>query len=241
MRVIVVDDEGPARRRLARMLARIDEVQVVGEAADADAARALVEQTEPDLVLLDIHMPEEDGLSLAAWPRMPAVIFVTAHDEHAVQAFELAAVDYLLKPVAQARLEQALDRVRSRGSVDPTALARALQAAIAAPPPRLTARAGSTLHVFDARQIGRLSARDKYCTFCHQGGEYLLDESLAALEHRLAAHEFVRIHRGELVNLAHVVALHGSNAGAHVELRSGDRVPVSRRMLPELRRRLGGG
>ena len=245
MRAVVVDDEAPARRRLIRMLERLERVTVVGEAGDAAEARRVIEQQRPDVVLLDIQMPEETGLQLAAWPTMPAIVFVTAYDEHAVEAFELAAIDYLLKPVAQARLDKALARVRDRGGgVDPDRLAEALRAVLPnhAEPrtPRLAARDGSTLHVFDARDIARISARDKYAVFVLDGREYVLDESLTALEGRLAAHEFVRVHRGELVNLGRVVALHGSEGAAELELADGTRAPVSRRLLPEVRRRLGG-
>lgn len=244
MRVLIVDDEAPARRRLARMLERIEGVTVAGEAEDADEARERVRASRPDVVLLDIHMPQEDGLSLAMWSELPPVIFVTAHDEHAVAAFELAAVDYLLKPVAMPRLQAALTRARERqASVDPAALAQALRAAMpdatSTAVPRITARDGSTLHVFDARALSRLSARDKYCVFDRDGIEYVLDDTLSALERRLAPHDFLRVHRGELVNLAHVVALHGTDAGAHVELSDGAKVPVSRRLLPEVRKRLG--
>ncbi|MEM6992733.1 MAG: LytTR family DNA-binding domain-containing protein [Myxococcota bacterium] len=240
MKVIVVDDEAPARRRLVRMLNRIGGVAVVGDAGDAAGARALVLAQRPDVALLDIEMPEEDGLSLAAWPEMPAIVFVTAHSEHAVRAFEMAAVDYLLKPVVQARLVAALERVRERGSaaLDRRELTKMLRSVVPVSVPRLTARSGSTLHVFDAREVTRIFARDKYAAFERDGEEYLLDESLTALEGRLAAHDFIRVHRSALVNLAHVVALHGSDGAAELELRDGGRVAVSRRLLPELRRRL---
>lgn len=243
MRAVVVDDEAPARRRLIRMLERLDDVTVVGQAADAVQARRVIEEQRPDVVLLDIAMPEESGLQLATWSGMPAVVFVTAYDEHAVEAFDLAAVDYLLKPVAQARLQRALDRVRERGAgVDPNQLAQALRAVLPGhgqpKTPRLTARDGATLHVFDAREIARISARDKYAVFVLDGREYVLDDSLTALETKLAEHEFVRVHRGELVNLTRVVALHGTEGSAEVELADGTRAPVSRRLFAEVRRRL---
>ncbi len=239
MKVAVVDDEAPARRRLVRMLERVAMARVVGEAADTMEARQLVQREQPDVVLLDINMPEESGLSLAAWPSMPAVIFVTAHDEHAVAAFELAAVDYLLKPVSQTRLEQALARVSQRSQpVDAARLAEALRAVMPPRALRVTARSGATLHVFEAAAIPRFSSRDKYSVFVVKGVEYVLDESLTALEERLSEHDFVRVHRSELVNLAKVVALHGSDASAELELADGDRVRVSRRSLPAIRRRL---
>ena len=114
MRVLVVDDEGPARRRLVRMLATLTDVEVVGEAEDGVAAQQRIATLAPELVLLDIHMPGLDGLTLAESTPMPAIVFVTAHAEHAVRAFELAAVDYLLKPFTRPRFLACLERLRAR-------------------------------------------------------------------------------------------------------------------------------
>ena len=122
IRALVVDDEPPARRRLTRMLRRVQDLQVMGEADTGAAAVVLIEAVRPDLVLLDIHLPDFDGFSVIRLltPPLPAIVFVTAYDHHAVSAFEAAALDYLLKPVKQARLEQALGRVRAGvGKADP--------------------------------------------------------------------------------------------------------------------------
>ena len=240
MRVLVVDDEAPARRRLIRMLEQLPDVEVVGEAVDGAHTIERVRATSPDLVLLDIDMPGLDGL--AAADRLPgvAVVFTTAHAEHAVRAFELRAIDYLLKPIGAARLKEAITRVRERGPAPPEALAAALARLLGSrEPPRVSARKGSSVHVFDARAIGRFFAADKYTAFVHDGEEYLLEESLNALETRLGEHGFLRVHRRELVNLDRIRALHGEGASSHVELTDGTKVPVSRRSLPELRRRLG--
>ncbi len=243
MRVLVVDDEAPARRRLSRLLARIDGLEVAGEAADGVEAHARVTELRPDLVLLDVDMPEMDGLSFAAEHPELTVVFVTAHAEHAVEAFDLEAVDYLLKPVAEARLRQAVDRVRARASApDPARIARALEPLLrseAPPTPRVTTTEGTTARVFDARQVERFTATQKLVAFTHEGTEHLVDESLTQLEQRLAPHDFMKVHRAELVNLSRVRALHREDGAAELELQSGDRVPVSRRLLPELERRLG--
>lgn len=237
MRVLVVDDEAPARQRLARMLARIPEVGDIAEADSAVAARALLRQSPPEVVLLDIHMPEIDGLTLLELePAMPPVIFVTAYEQHAVRAFELAAVDYLLKPVNQARLEKALRRARALGASDIAALHGHMRPDA---PPRLAARAGEVLRLFDPAQLTRIRAADKYAIIDMGGEEFVLDDSLTSLEKRLAPHGFVRVHRAELINLAAVRALHGSGSATEVELSDGQRAPVSRRLLAELKRRLG--
>jgi DNA-binding LytR/AlgR family response regulator len=238
MKVLIVDDEPIARRRLERMLSGVPEVTVVGTAADGEEARAAVETLQPDVVLLDIDMPECDGLTLAATANLPAVVFVTAHREHALEAFDVNAVDYVLKPVSRPRLLQALERVRAR--TDPSAVADAGRHALADQrrPPRLSARTGDVLHVFDAREIARLHARDKATLFWVNGVEYVLDESLSELERRLGDWDFVRVHRAELVNLGAVVSVHLGSGESSALRRDGSQVPVSRRALPLLKQRL---
>lgn len=252
MRVLVVDDEAPARRRLCRLLAELGDVEVVGEAADGVEARAQIDALAPDAVLLDVQMPELDGLALARGGAMPKVIFTTAHAQHAIEAFELAAVDYLLKPIERDRLRRAIERVREHlgraappdvPSVDDVlraARGRA-DAPQAAPPARLAAREGGRVRMFDVGEITRLFAQDKYVVLRHDGREVLLDDSLAELEVRLAPHGFVRVHRSELINLAAVVSIVGEGSAARVELRDGQWAAVARRELPALRRRLGFG
>ncbi len=238
MRALVVDDEPVARRRLARLLAA-EGVEVVGEAADGLEAVEAVALLEPDVIFLDIRMPRLDGLTLALERRgtLPPVVFVTAHDEHAVAAFEAEAVDYLLKPVEPERLRRTLGRLRS--GTDAGRLGRVLERLAAGGPPRLAARSGSTVRLFDPRRVARLSARRKYVVFTAGGRERLTDESLDALEARLGPWGFLRVHRSELVNAARVVALHQEGRSAWVELDTGERVPVSRRRLPAVRRALG--
>lgn len=235
MRVLVVDDEEPARRRLVRMLERLGGIEVVGEAGDGEQALALVRERAPELLLLDIDMPEMDGLELAELPGVPLVIFTTAHAEHAVRAFEVAAVDYLLKPIARERLAEAIERAKAR-------VGRTSGASPASEPrPRITARSGATVHVIDASEITRFHATDKVTIFMHEGRELVLDDSLSALEERLGAHGFFRTHRSELVSLAAVKALHSEGGSTSVELRDGSRAAVGRRVVAELKRRLGIG
>ncbi len=235
LKVLVVDDEPLARRRLMRMLQRLDDIEVMGEAGDGEQALALIRSPSaqaPDLVLLDINMPQMDGLELAEEPGLPPIVFTTAHAEHALRAFELAAVDYLLKPVSRERLVDAIERVRARpGRTTPTADDSL----------RITARRGSTVHVVDAREITRFHSEDKYTVFAHQGRELLIDDSLSTLEQRLAAHGFLRVHRAELINLSAVAALHAEDGSTRVELSDGSEAAVSRRLVGELKRRLGIG
>src|SRR5215468_6625360 len=177
LRVVIVDDEHLARRRLEALLARSAVAELVGTACGAEDALALVARVDPDVALVDVRMPPGDsGLALARrFCDRPAVVFTTAHPEHAVEAFDAAAADYLVKPIELARLERALRRAAERlaAADDPSA-------------PRVVARARGNVHVFPARAIARFRAEDKYTVFAVDGVEYLSDESLAALEHRLA-------------------------------------------------------
>ena len=246
MNVLIVDDEPSARRRLIRMLDRIDGVQVAGEAADGEEALQKIAALSPDVVLLDIHMPRLDGMTLAKTATdLPPIIFITAYNEHAVEAFEACAVDYLMKPVNAARLEQALAKVR-RQQVDSEAVMSLLERMASQKPARepgdacrVLVKQGDTVRMFDARGIARFYAADKYSAFVSDGHEYLLEESLNTLEQRLAPHDFVRLHRAELINLKQVAALRSDGGGGEVELKDGQTARVSRRHLPILKRALG--
>jgi two-component system response regulator AlgR len=229
MRVLIVDDEPLARRRLARLLARCEGAECVGEAASAREALALVGTLAPELLLLDIDMPGMDGLALARALRAGVqVVFTTAHREHAVAAFRLAAVDYLLKPIAEEQLAEALARARGKRAapVEPEAVRR------------LQVRQGEALVLIDPRRVSRFHAADKYVVCKLDGQEYVLDQSLSELEATLELASFMRVHRGELVNLERVRALHASPSGAWLELDDGQRARVGRRALTALKERL---
>lgn len=240
MRILVVDDEPVARRRLIDILGTIDDVEVAGEAANTVETLARISELHPDVLLLDIHMPGEDGMSFALrQPDLPPIIFTTANDDQALAAFEASAVDYLVKPVRRRRLVDALSKVRRRTDNDDVAatLERLLSRTRQAPSARISARQGDTTYVFDAREIPRFYASDKYTCFHHEGREYLLEVSLSSLDERLREHGFLRVHRSELVSLAHVRAIRGEESGGGVvELSSGEQSRVSRRALPGLRR-----
>lgn len=254
LRALIVDDEAPARRRLARMLARVagpPTVEVVAEASDGlEALELLADEPELDLAFVDIDMPGLDGLRLARLAqgsnKLPKIVFVTAHNEHALAAFEVGAVDYLLKPLSQDRLAQTLARIHAQRDASEVeavelraALARLHQPPPATTPLRLAVREGTTTRLIPAAEISHLWAADKYTVFMHGGRERLLDESLSELELRLGPAGFVRVHRKALVNLEQVAALHSDGGRTEVELRGGARVDVSRRMAVELKRRLG--
>jgi len=229
MKAMVVDDEAPARRRLARMLEAIDGVQVSAQLEDGDAVLLALERDWPDVIFLDIRMPGLDGVSLAQrGGDLPLIVFVTAYDQYAVRAFELEAVDYLLKPVRPERLAAAVARVRAR--IPP----RASEGV-----PRIVSASRGLFRVFDARQITRFWASDKYTSFRAEQSEHLTDESLNALEQRLVQHGFVRVHRAELVRLDAIRALRTHDGGHEITLVDGQVARVSRRALTGIKSALG--
>ena len=224
LRVVIVDDEPPARRRLATLVDRTELAEVVGVAGDPIEAAALIERLDPDVALLDVRMPGGTGVELARrLGARPIIVFTTAYGEHAVDAFDAAAVDYLLKPIDPDKLARALDRATAR-----------LAAIGPGNEPRITTRSGDAVRVFAARQIARFTARDKYTAFVVDGVEHLLEEALASLEERLAPWGFVRVHRAELVQSARIRAVRARE----LELDTGEVVPVSRRMMSTVRRQL---
>lgn len=241
MRALIVDDEAVARRRLRRMLAAHDDIDVVGAAGDGREALERIADLEPDLVFLDIRMPEIDGLELARRIDQTQIVFTTAYDEYAVAAFETSAVAYLLKPIQKERLAAAIDKVRTqRSGTGEQNLERLLRRLTDRDePPRINARRGDSIRVFDPREITRFYAQEGYTGFRHGGRVFLLDDTITALAGRLADWGFVRIHRGELVNVSQIKAIRREDDSSFVELADGQRAPVSRRHLKELKQRLG--
>ena len=229
MKAFVVDDEAPARRRLTRMLEAIDGVTVIAQLEDGEALLRALEARSPDVIFLDVRMPGVDGMTLAQrHGDLPPIVFVTAYDEYAVRAFELEAVDYLQKPVRPERLANAVARVRSR-------LAPRTSDTI----PRVISATRGVFCVFDARTITRFWACDKYTNFRADDAEHLTEESLNALEERLGAHGFVRVHRAELVKLDAIRSLRIIDGGHEIALADGQVVRVSRRALPAIKAALG--
>lgn len=251
MRLLIVDDEAPARTRLRRLLAAFPGVEVVGEAGDADAALSAVATLAPQALLLDIQMPGASGLDLAAsLPEpAPAVVFVSAHGHYALPAFDAAAVDYLLKPVEPERLARAIDRLRSRlvptvpatsSSVGAPALVSGAAGALPAPAHLLVPDRGRT-HVVECARIVWLEAADNYVVVhADDGRAPLMRRTLAALLADLGG-AFVRVHRSAAVAIAHVQAvLPGERGDAVLLLRGGARVPCSRQQREAVQAALAG-
>ncbi|MBZ5500815.1 MAG: response regulator [Acidobacteriia bacterium] len=244
MRVMIVDDEDLARQVLREYLSAHPEVEVIAECSNGFDAVKAVAELKPDLVLLDIQMPKLDGfevLDLIGADAL-AVIFVTAHDSHAIRAFEVHAVDYLLKPVAAARFEAALAHAKERleGKVLPAAPAPAQLAAAARPPSqfldRIPVRNGSSVFIVPVAKLDYVEAQDDYVALASQGTKHLKQQTIAALEAALDPARFLRIHRSYIVNLERVVKVEPYGKDSHVAvLTSGVQLPVSRAGYARLR------
>ncbi|MGD2070202.1 MAG: LytTR family DNA-binding domain-containing protein [Gemmatimonadota bacterium] len=266
LRVAIVEDEERARRTLRTLLAQDPEVHVVAETAGPSAPHVLRE-AQPDVVFLDIRMPGMDGLEVLealAGDAPPAIVFVTAYDHFALDAFDVAAVDYLLKPFSDARFRTALARAKARAR-DPdleaaTAALRELVEVLSGDPHRSSApsahptsrpaadamvdrivvRDGSRTLLLDPQDIDWVEADGVYAHIHVGKDEHLVRESLSALTERLEPHDFVRIHRSALVNLSRVTELrHRSHGDWSVMLDDGTQLKLSRTRRVELERRLG--
>jgi len=241
IRILVADDEPLARRGVRQLLAPHADMRVVGESRNGpDTLRAL-DELKPDLLFLDVQMPEMDGFAVLrkrGADRMPAVIFVTAHDHFAVQAFEAHAIDYLVKPLKVERFEAALGRVRERlRLMEAATLARRLKALLAAERAhrekcgieRLVVPADLGDIVIPVSEIDWIGADDYYARLHVGSKSYLLRESLNSLEKKLGPVRFARIHRSAIIQLDRVKAVRKTADGDEAILRDGSLIPVSRR------------
>jgi len=216
--VLLIDDEALARRRLRQLLHEAPDFDVLGECADARGAADSVRALRPDVVFLDIRMPHLDGFEVQQAIRsfVKHVVFVSAHAEHAARAFDVAASDYLVKPVTQARFKAALDRIRP--SLGEPGGERILLG---------SRHGGAAVNISD---VTRIEADGAYVVVHAAGRKHVLRESMSQILDRLGPGSFVRIHRSAGINLAHVSAVRrGKTSGLEVELSDGSRLPISRR------------
>ena len=250
IRVLIVDDEPVARRRVRRLLRSAADVVVAGESGDGASALDMIRELSPDVVLLDVQMPELDGfgvLEALSPDEIPVIIFVTAYDEYALRAFDVHALDYVLKPVDAERLATALGRARAR--LDERRGARlddrviALLRTIAPDRKHLTripVRADGRVHLLDLADVDWIGAADNYVTLHAGSREYLIRDTMGRLERELDPDRFVRVHRSSIVQIDRVRELlpdfHGDFT---LILRTGTRLTLSRNYRAKLEARLG--
>jgi two-component system, LytTR family, response regulator len=249
--VLVADDEAPARQRLIDLLAKDPRVAAVAEAADGEAAVVAIEKQHPDLIFLDVQMPELDGLGVIdaiGAAEMPLTVFVTAYDQHAIRAFEANALDYLLKPFSDERFEATMARAKAR--LDERSIGefgqRVMKMAAMTPPgadrrlDRLVVKSAGTTRFIRAVDIDWIEAAGVYVTLHVAGKELLYRAALNDLAERLDPRRFVRVHRSALVNIESIVQLEPMSHGEfEAVIKNGSRTRVSRTYRALLEKRLG--
>jgi two-component system, LytTR family, response regulator len=238
VRVLIVDDEAAARRRIRRLLASEPDVVIAGECEDGASALKAVERDPPDIVFLDVQMPELDGFELVdafstiGRERLPAIVFVTAFDRYALRAFDVHAIDYLLKPFTPERFRTALVRARGRlaaGGRDSAMSAFIDELRVRRSPARVAVKVADRLVVIDWSDVDWIEAADNYVTLHVGSKDYLLRETLTALEKRLDPARFARVHRSAIVQIDRIVELRPTTHGdAAIRLRNGTSLTLSR-------------
>ena len=247
--VLVVDDEPIAREGLKLLLGRQPQVESVSEARNGREAIALIRDQRPDLVLLDVQMPRTDGFATVhavGAERMPPIIFVTAHDQYAIRAFEIAAIDYLLKPVTEERFElafkRAIGKLRSAQHEDVTKQLTAMFDAIANPPrqlERFAVRSGQNTVFVPVNEVDWIEAFQNYVRLHSGPTSYLLHVPMNTIEGVLDSNHFLRIHRSHIVNVRRIAQLWSIAHGQYeVELKSGQRLQSGRTYSERIRRAL---
>jgi two-component system, LytTR family, response regulator len=256
IRAFVVDDEPLAVRRLKRMLDETGRVEVAGSSSDPVDALAALSETPVDLLFLDIQMPGMTGFEmLGMMDPQPLVVFTTAFDRYALQAFEVNSIDYLLKPIEERHLLRALDKVeRLRGSAaaspDWKALLSQLAGALRQPgaglaaeyPERIASRLGDRIHILDLAKVTHFFAQEKLTYAATEGKNHVVDHTVSDLEQKLDPHHFFRIHRSTLLNLAWVRELDawfGGRVLVRLKDTKGTELQVARERVQELKKRLG--
>lgn len=225
IRVIIIDDERSARDEIRRLLADYPDLEVIAEAKDTDEAKALIEEKHPDLLFLDIQMPEKSGFDLLeSLERVPQVVFITAFDQYAVKAFEMSAMDYLLKPVRTERFAKAIEQVRQR---------------IAAPKEeRIFVKDRNQYHFINWRDVFLVESMDNYARIYFGDKKVFIKSSLIQLEQRLHVSDFFRANRAQLINLRFVDKIKAPHGGKpQFSLTTGDMIEISERQWVRFKNR----
>ncbi len=245
IRTIIIDDETPAREIIRHYLKELDYIDIIAECADGFNGLKTITMMKPDLVFLDIQMPRLTGIEmLEVMTEKPEVIFSTAYDQFAIRAFELNAVDYLLKPFAKRRfldaVKKATDRIRSgSGNTEPANQILTKMPEPVSPVSRVVVRKGNAINLIPVDQIRFVEAQDDYVMIHHTGGKALKQQTMKYYEDNLPGTDFVRIHRSYIVRVQEINRIEPYGKDSHVAmLKSGDKLPVSRSGYQLLREEL---
>jgi two-component system LytT family response regulator len=248
LRLLIVDDEPLIRLGIRAGLATLPDLEIVGECESGMQAIRAIEVEKPDLVMLDVQMPDGSGLDVVreiGTKRMPMVIFVTAYDEYAVKAFELNAVDYLLKPFDEERLQRSVERAQDRlQNQSHTVLTQQLQALLEAKqtnwPERIVVKSRDRYEFVGVDSIDWVESADNYVQLHCGAKEFLLNESISGLEKKLNPKQFMRIHRRHIVNLSQVLRISPLLSGSYeVEIRGGTRLNTGKQYKPAIQNLIG--
>jgi len=239
IRTVIVDDEDLARQVVRELLAEHPEIAIVAECANGFEAVKMVTELKPDLLFLDIQMPKLDGFEvLELIGTEMAIIFATAYDQHALRAFEVHAVDYLLKPFGSERFEQALARAKQRlgGKLPPPSELKASTRAPGEFAERIVVRDGTRVHIIPISKLDYAEAQDDYVALASEGKKHLKQQTISSIESSLDPSRFLRVHRSYVVNLERVTKIEPYGKDTHVAILSdGARLPVSRAGYSRLR------
>jgi two-component system, LytTR family, response regulator len=245
IRTLIIEDEQPARDLLRSFLSSFAEIDLIGECSDGFSGLKAINETQPDLVFLDIQMPKLTGFEmLELLDELPEVVFTTAYDQYAIQAFELNAADYLMKPFAKQRLRQAVDKVieRFKSKHSNKELVQNLISHVHNKPQnidRIVVKAGSKIHVIPIDEVEQLEAQDDYVMIHSASGRFLKKETMAYYEQHLPEDRFIRIHRSHIVNISQIQRMEQYGKESYMlVLKNGNQVSVSKHRIKDLKKEL---
>ena len=245
IRIIIIDDEAPAREIIKHYLKEVDSTEVIAECADGFSGLKSISFMKPDLVFLDIQMPRLTGIELVeVLTEKPEIIFTTAYDQFAIKAFELNAVDYLMKPFPKRRfleaVDKAIDKIRSgKGNNGPASQLLSKKAEPSSPVNRIVVRKGNAINLIPVEQIRYVEAQDDYVMIYHTGGKALKQQTMKFYDANLPKDSFARIHRSYIVKIEEINRIEPYTKDNYVAiLHSGDKLPVSRAGYKHLKEEL---
>ncbi len=242
IRIIIIDDETPARELIKHYLKEVESIEIIAECSDGFSGLKSISTLKPDLVFLDIQMPRLTGIELVeVLTEKPEIIFTTAYDQFAIRAFELNAVDYLMKPFEKRRfldaVKKAIEKIKAgQGNSEPASQLLAKKPEPSAPVNRIVVRKANAINIIPVDQIRYVESQDDYVMIYHAGGKALKQQTMKFYEENLPKEDFVRIHRTYIVNVGEIQRIEPYGKDNHVAvLQSGDKLPVSRSGYKQLR------